>query len=50
VVVVGHNLGFLQEFCTRVIWMHKGRIHSAGATQEIIQAYTSGANELKRAA
>lgn len=50
VVMVGHNLGFLQEFCTRVIWMHKGKIHAAGATQEIIQAYTSGAKELKRAA
>jgi ABC-type polysaccharide/polyol phosphate transport system ATPase subunit len=50
VVMVGHNLPFLQEFCTKVIWMHQGRIHAIGTTEEIIQAYTNGADELKRAA
>lgn len=50
VVMVGHDLGFLQEFCTRVIWMDKGRIHATGPTHDIINDYTGAAETLKRAA
>jgi ABC-type polysaccharide/polyol phosphate transport system ATPase subunit len=50
VVMVGHNLEFLKEFSTRIIWMNGGKIHAVGSTEEIIQAYTDGANALKRAA
>ena len=50
VVMVGHDLTFLEEFCTRVIWLHHGQIHAVGPTQQIISAYTNGASQLKQAA
>ncbi len=50
VVMVGHNLDFLQEFCTRVIWLHHGSIHSIGPTRQIIQAYMHDAAQLQKAA
>jgi ABC-type polysaccharide/polyol phosphate transport system ATPase subunit len=50
VVMVGHNLEFLKEFCTRVIWMHRGKIQAIGPTKEIIQTYTREATQLKKAA
>jgi lipopolysaccharide transport system ATP-binding protein len=40
VLMVGHNLGFLQKFCNRVIWLHKGRIVADGPAPEIIDRYT----------
>jgi ABC-type polysaccharide/polyol phosphate transport system ATPase subunit len=50
VVMVGHNLNFLQEFCTRIIWMDKGRIHATGATADVIRAYKSETGAIKQAA
>jgi ABC-type polysaccharide/polyol phosphate transport system ATPase subunit len=50
VVMVGHHMQFLQEFCTRVIWLHKGKIHQIGPTHQIIQAYTQQAKQLQKAA
>lgn len=50
VVMVGHNLEFLQEFCTTVIWLHKGQIHAIGPTRQIIQAYKGDAAQLPKAA
>lgn len=50
VVMVGHNLDFLQEFCTKVIWLHKGQIHDIGPTRQIIQAYKGDAGQLQKAA
>jgi ABC-type polysaccharide/polyol phosphate transport system ATPase subunit len=47
VVMVGHNLEFLQEFCTRVIWLDHGKVHAVGPTRDIIQAYTNEACRLK---
>ncbi len=43
VVMVGHNLEFLQEFCTSVIWLQKGVIHAMGPTRQIIQDYKADA-------
>jgi lipopolysaccharide transport system ATP-binding protein len=50
VVMVGHDLEFLQEFCTSVIWLHHGSIHMTGPTRQIIQAYTRDAAQLQKAA
>ena len=50
VVMVGHHLEFLQEFCTKIIWLHQGRIHAIGPTQETINAYVGGAAQLRNAA
>jgi lipopolysaccharide transport system ATP-binding protein len=50
VVMVGHALEFLEEFCTGVIWLHKGQVHAIGPTRQIIQAYTQNAAQLPQAA
>ncbi len=39
VVMVGHNLEFLQKFSTRVIWMEHGSVHAGGSPTEIIGLY-----------
>jgi len=39
VVMVGHNLTFLEKFCNRVIWMHQGQIVADGPPPEIIGRY-----------
>lgn len=39
VVMVGHNLGFLGEFCHRAIWMEQGQIRQDGPAKEVIRAY-----------
>lgn len=48
VIMVGHNLEFLQEFCTTIIWLHKGQIHAVGPTRQIIQAYKGEAAQLRQ--
>ena len=50
VVMVGHDLEFLQEFCTGVIWLHHGKIQAMGPTRQIIQAYTRDALHVQQAA
>ena len=50
VVMVGHHLEFLQEFCTSVIWLHRGSVHMIGPTRQVIQAYTRDAQQLQKAA
>lgn len=50
VVVVGHNLGFIQEFCQRVLWMHKGELLADGPAKEVIARYVNHAEQMQRAA
>lgn len=50
VVMVGHDLGFLEKFCTRVLWMDQGRIREDGATREVIKAYCADADGKRQAA
>ena len=50
VVLVGHNLEFLTEFCTRVIWLHNGTIHADGPARQIIHTYIREAAQLHAAA
>ena len=39
VLMVGHNLAFLEKFCNRVIWLHQGEIIADGAARQIIERY-----------
>lgn len=50
VVMVGHDLDFLQKFCTDVIWLQQGRVHAIGPTHEIIDAYVGEAAQVHQAA
>lgn len=47
VAMVGHNLDFLLEFCTTVIWMHNGELRQRGPAKEIIEAYKEEAAAIR---
>ena len=44
VIIVSHDLGVLQELCSRVLWIHDGRIEKLGQTEETINAYRTYMN------
>jgi ABC-type polysaccharide/polyol phosphate transport system ATPase subunit len=50
VVMVGHNLQFLEEFCDRAIWLEHGQIREDGPASEVIQAYRENTSPTARAA
>jgi ABC-type polysaccharide/polyol phosphate transport system ATPase subunit len=50
VVMVGHNLDWLQEFCTRVLWLHQGTLRADGPPREIIAQYREDGAAAKIAA
>ena len=39
VVIVSHNNDQLRELCTRVLWLHDGKIMKLGPTDEVLEAY-----------
>lgn len=41
IVMVSHDLGALENFCNRAIWMERGRIRQMGTTAEVLDAYNS---------
>jgi ABC-type polysaccharide/polyol phosphate transport system ATPase subunit len=41
VVMVGHNLAMLEEFCTRVIWLDHGKVRMDGNTHDVIAQYSN---------
>ena len=42
IVVVSHSLGLVQQLCTEVIWLDKGKIRQSGLATYVISAYTGG--------
>jgi len=50
VVMVGHNLPFLEHFCTRVLWLQNGQIRADGPAQEVIPLYINEAQHQSKAA
>jgi ABC-type polysaccharide/polyol phosphate transport system ATPase subunit len=41
VLFASHDLAFLRQFCTRIIWLDKGRIHEDGPAEWIIERYVA---------
>ncbi len=39
VIVVTHNMGFVERFCTRTLWIEDGRVFSAGSPAQIVKEY-----------
>jgi ABC-type polysaccharide/polyol phosphate transport system ATPase subunit len=39
VIVVGHDLEFLKEFCERVIWLDHGSLRADGPAKDVIDEY-----------
>jgi ABC-type polysaccharide/polyol phosphate transport system ATPase subunit len=50
VAMVGHDLGLLTRFCSRVLWLDHGRLISDGPAAEVIQAYLDHAQRRQQAA
>lgn len=44
VLVVSHDLQFIQQSCEWVIWLEKGKIKQVGDTQKIVQEYLATAS------
>jgi lipopolysaccharide transport system ATP-binding protein len=41
VLFVSHDMEAIRRICTRVIWIDRGRIVHAGATDDVVSAYTA---------
>jgi ABC-2 type transport system ATP-binding protein len=41
VIVVSHDLGFVEQSCTRCIWLHQGQVQDIGLPAEIVDSYLS---------
>ena len=39
IVFVTHSLGSVERFCTRAVWLHKGKIKLDGDTRTVIDTY-----------
>lgn len=39
IVIVTHSMGSILRFCTRAIWLHKGKVKMDGNVKEITDAY-----------
>jgi len=49
VIVVTHNLRFVEEACTRAIWLEAGRVVADGPPATTVASYRAAAGEGKRA-
>lgn len=39
VIVVTHQLGFVEKYCTRVIWLHGGLVRANGLPADVVKSY-----------
>jgi ABC-type polysaccharide/polyol phosphate transport system ATPase subunit len=50
VVITGHQLDFLQTFCTSAIWLQQGRVQMHGPAKSVIAAFRDHARAVAKAA
>lgn len=50
VIMVGHNLPLFETFCTRVLWMERGRVKADGPARQVVAAYQQSVAEVEAAA
>ena len=41
VLLVSHDMNAIKRCCSRVLWIDKGRVRQIGATEEVVNAYTT---------
>lgn len=41
IVMVSHDLGSLEKFCNKAVWLDHGQVQQIGPTTEVLAAYTS---------
>ena len=39
ILIVSHNLSLIRQFCSRVIWIHEGRIKASGDPSAVLDKY-----------
>ncbi len=39
VIIVSHSLSTLRQLCTKMLWLHNGKIKMLGDTEEVLNAY-----------
>jgi lipopolysaccharide transport system ATP-binding protein len=44
VIIASHDLAFLRQFCSRILWLDKGRIRDDGPAETVIDDYIRTAN------
>jgi lipopolysaccharide transport system ATP-binding protein len=44
-VLSSHSIAAVREWCTRVLWLEKGRVHADGPAEQILDQYTGVAAE-----
>lgn len=49
-VVVSHDMGVIYRFCDRVLELRRGRIHTQGETENVVNQYLQSAQDDDRAA
>ena len=47
-LIVSHDLGFIEEFCTRVVCLHRGQLVAYGDAADVIALYKSDRHLQKR--
>lgn len=47
IVFVSHNMHVIKKYCTRVLWIHKGKMEMLGETDEVISAYMKSFEKMK---
>lgn len=40
-ILASHSVSIIEKFCTKVLWLEKGRIERFGPTAEVLKAYTN---------
>lgn len=45
VLVVSHDLGFIQQSCARAIWLNKGQIKFSGSAEDAVKSYLNSLAE-----
>ncbi|WP_350342403.1 ATP-binding cassette domain-containing protein [Proteinivorax tanatarense] len=48
VIVVTHNMKFVEKICTRAIWINKGNLMFDGSPKEAVERYTAHVNQGKK--
>ena len=47
ILLVSHDLNFLEKSCERVIWLDKGRVKLAGEASKVVDAYLEYVRQAK---
>ena len=48
ILIVSHNLAFIEEYCSRVLWIEDGEVRECGNPAETVAAYREFSTEMRR--